>query len=82
MRLGGDTVRATLGGQNVQFKASGGKAVTGFAGASFDYAVPALNLTFSANVETRYGSESDLGYMGNLGLCGSFRMMSCQHRLK
>ena len=36
MRLGEDMVGATLGGQNAQFKAGGGKAVTGFAGASFD----------------------------------------------
>ena len=65
-------MRATLSGQNVQFKASGGKAVTGFAGASFDYAVPALNLTFSADVETRYGSKADLGIHGQLGFMWEF----------
>ena len=72
MRLSGDTVCATLGGQNVQFKASGGKAITGFAGASFDYAVPALNLTFSADVEARYGSMADVGIHGQLGFMWAF----------
>ena len=72
MRLSGDTVRATLGGQNVQFKASGGKAVTGFAGASFDYAVPTLNLTLSADIEARYGSMADVGIHGQLGFMWAF----------
>ena len=72
VRLSGDTVSATLGGQNVEFKASGGKAVTGFAGASFDYAVPALNLTFSADVEARYGSMADVGIHGQLGFMWAF----------
>ena len=72
MRLSGDTVRATLGGQNVQFKASGGKAVTGFAGASFDYTVPTLNLTFSADFEARYGSMADAGIHGQLGFMWAF----------
>ena len=71
MRLGGDMVGATLGGQNAQFKA-GGKAVMGFAGASFDYAVPALNLTFSADIETRYGSMADVGIHGQLGFMWEF----------
>ena len=72
MRLSGDTVRVTLGGQNAQFKASGGKAVTGFAGASFDYTVPTLNLTFSADVEARYGSMADAGIHGQLGFMWEF----------
>ena len=72
MRLSGDTVSATLGGQNVQFKASGGKAITGFAGASFDYAVPALNLTFSGDFEARYGSMADVGIHGQLGFMWEF----------
>lgn len=72
MRLSGDTVNATLGGQNVQFKASGGKAITGFAGVSFDYAVPALNLTFSGDVEARYGSMADAGIHGQLGFMWEF----------
>ena len=72
VRLSGDTVSALLGGQNVEFKASGGKAVTGFAGASFDYAVPALNLTFSADVEARYGSMADVGIHGQLGFMWAF----------
>ena len=72
MRLSGDTVRATLGGQNAQFKASGGKAVTGFAGVSFDYAVPALNLTFSGDFEARYGSTADAGIHGQLGFMWEF----------
>ena len=72
MRLSGDTVSATLGGQNVQFKASGGKALTGFAGVSFDYAVPALNLTFSGDFEARYGSMADVGIHGQLGFMWEF----------
>lgn len=72
VRLSGDTVSALLGDQNVEFKASGGKAVTGFAGASFDYAVPALNLTFSADVEARYGSMADVGIHGQLGFMWAF----------
>ena len=72
MRLSGDTVSALLGGQNIEFKASGGKAVTGFAGASFDYVVPALNLTFSADVEARYGSMADVGIHGQLGFMWAF----------
>ena len=72
MRLSGDTVSARLGGQNVEFKASGGKAITGFAGVSFDYAVPALNLTFSADFEARYGSMADVGIHGQLGFMWEF----------
>ena len=72
MRLGGDTVSALLGGQNAEFKASGGKAITGFAGVSFDYTVPALNLTFSADFEARYGSMADVGIHGQLGFMWAF----------
>ena len=72
MRLSGDTVRATLGGQNAQFKASGGKAVTGFAGVNFDYTVPTLNLTFSGDFEARYGSMADVGIHGQLGFMWAF----------
>ena len=72
MRLGGDTVSALLGGQNAEFKVGGGKAITGFAGVSFDYAVPALNLTFSGDFEARYGSMADVGIHGQLGFMWEF----------
>ena len=72
MRLNGDMVSARLGGQDAEFKAGGGKAITGFAGVSFDYAVPALNLTFSGDFEARYGSMADVGIHGQLGFMWEF----------
>ncbi len=71
-RLSGDTVRGLLDGQDVKFRAGGGKAVTGFMGAGFDYVVPALKLTFSANIEARYGSKADLGVHAQVGFMWEF----------
>ena len=71
-RLSGDTVRGLLDSQDVKFRAGGGKAVTGFMGAGFDYVVPALKLTFSANIEARYGSKADLGVHAQVGFMWEF----------
>ena len=71
-RLSGDTVRGLLDGQDVKFRAGGGKAVTGFMGAGFDYVVPALKLSFSANIEARYGSKADLGVHAQVGFMWEF----------
>ena len=70
--LSGGTVTARAGNGVTRYKAGGDEAVTGFVGAGFEYAVPALDLRFSAEVEASYGSDAALGVRGQLGFVWGF----------
>ena len=70
--LSGGTVTARAGNGVTRYKAGADEAVAGFAGAGFEYAVPALDLRFSAEVEASYGSDAALGVRGQLGFIWVF----------
>ena len=71
-RLGGDTTEVRSGRDTVRYRAGRDNAVMGFVGAGFEYGVPAMNLSFSADVEAGYDSEAALGVRGQLGFVWGF----------
>ena len=71
-RFGGERIEARRGDGVVRFKVADEATVRGFMGAGFEYVVPDLNLSFSADFEASYGSEAVLGVQGQLGFVWGF----------
>ena len=71
-RFGGERIEARRGDGVVRFKVDDEATVRGFMGAGFEYVVPDLNLSFSADLEASYGSEAVLGVQGQLGFVWGF----------
>ncbi len=71
-RFGGARIEARRGDGVVRFKVADEATVRGFMGAGFEYVVPDLNLSFSADLEASYGSEAVLGVQGQLGFVWGF----------
>ena len=71
-RFGGERIEARRGDGVVRFKVADEATVRGFMGAGFEYVVPDLNLSFSADLEASYGSEAVLGVEGQLGVVWGF----------
>ncbi len=71
-RFGGERIEARRGDGVVRFKVDDEATVRGFMGAGFEYVVPDLNLSFSADLEASYGSEAVLGVQGQLGVVWGF----------
>ncbi len=71
-RFGGERIEARRGDGVVRFKVADEATVRGFMGAGFEYVVPDLNLSFSADLEASYGSEAVLGVQGQLGFVWGF----------
>ncbi len=71
-RFGGERIAARRGDGVVRFKVADEATVRGFMGAGFEYVVPDLNLSFSADLEASYGSEAVLGVQGQLGVVWGF----------
>ena len=71
-RFGGERIEARRGDGVVRFKVADEATVRGFMGAGFEYVVPDLNLSFSADLEASYGSEAVLGVQGQLGVVWGF----------
>ncbi len=71
-RFGGARIEARRGDGVVRFKVDDEATVRGFMGAGFEYVVPDLNLSFSADLEASYGSEAVLGVQGQLGVVWGF----------
>ena len=71
-RFGGERIEARRGDGVVRFKVADEATVRGFMGAGFEYVVPDLNLSFSADFEASYGSEAVLGVQGQLGVVWGF----------
>ena len=71
-RLGGRLQRGLFDGQPLAFKVDGAEAAAGFLGAGLNYTVPALKLTFSANLETRYDTDDAFTVRGQLGIVWGF----------
>ena len=71
-RLGGSSQRGLFGGQPLAFKVAGAEAATGFFGAGLNYTVPDSNLTFSADLETRYDSDEAFAIGGQVGVVWGF----------
>ena len=71
-RFGGERIEARRGDGLVRFKVADEATVRGFMGAGFEYVVPDLNLSFSADFEASYGSEAVLGVQGQLGVVWGF----------
>ena len=71
-RFGGARIEARRGDGVVRFKVADEATVRGFMGAGFEYVVPDLNLSFSADLEASYGSEAVLGVQGQLGVVWGF----------
>ncbi len=71
-RFGGERIEARRGDGLVRFKVADEATVRGFMGVGFEYVVPDLNLSFSADFEASYGSEAVLGVQGQLGVVWGF----------
>lgn len=64
--------RGLFDGQPLAFKVAGAEAAAGFFGAGLSYTVPASNLRFSADLETRYDSDEAFTIGGQLGVVWRF----------